>query len=156
MTPAIRPATLDDLETLARFAEAMARETEEKTLDPAAVRAGIRAVLTDAEKGFYRVAEYAGEAEHAGEMVGALMVTTEWSDWRNGVFWWIQSVYVRPEARRRGVYKALHAHVQSEAKQHRDVCGLRLYVEANNAAAQRTYEAMGMQRTAYRMFETEW
>ena len=146
MMPLIRPATTDDAETLARFAEAMALETEDKRLAPDTVRAGINAVLADAAKGFYIV------AEHEAEVVGVLMVTTEWSDWRNGTFWWIQSVYVRPEARRQGVYTAMHEHVRQDAEGREDVCGLRLYVEAENTRAQRTYERMGMTPTTYRLY----
>ena len=148
MTTTIRDATRDDAETLARFAEAMARETEDKTLDAVIVRAGIRAVLRDATKGFYLV------AEHRDEVVGALMVTTEWSDWRNGTFWWIQSVYVRPEARRQGVYTALYTYVRQRAANREGVCGLRLYVEAGNTDAQATYERLGMTPTTYRLYET--
>jgi len=148
MTTTIRDATPDDAETLARFAEAMARETEDKTLEAATVRAGIRAVLQDAAKGFHLV------AEHEDEVVGALMVTTEWSDWRNGTFWWIQSVYVRPEARRQGVYTALHTYVRQRAANREAVCGLRLYVEASNTDAQATYERLGMTPTTYRLYET--
>ena len=147
MTATIRDATCDDAETLAHFAEAMARETEDKALDPATVRAGIRAVLRDTAKGFYLV------VEQEAEVVGALMVTTEWSDWRNGTFWWIQSVYVRPEARRQGIYTALHTHVQQRAATRDDVCGLRLYVETDNAGARETYEQLGMTSTTYRLYE---
>ena len=95
----IRRATVDDAETLARFNEAMAAETEDKTLDPDTVRAGVRAVFDKPEQAFYLV------AERDGSIIGSLMITTEWSDWRNANFWWIQSVYVRPAARRAGIYR---------------------------------------------------
>lgn len=144
----IREATLDDLETLAQFNEAMAAETEDKSLDPETIRDGIRALLAGEADGFYYL------AERGGRPVGALMITTEWSDWRNGAFWWIQSVYVLPEARRQGVYAALHAHVEARAEAADRVCGLRLYVERTNADARRTYEALGMTETPYRMYET--
>lgn len=147
MTPTLRAATLDDLDPLANFAEAMARETENKVLDVPTVRSGIRAVLNDPDKGFYLV------AEHDGRVVGALMITTEWSDWRNGLFWWIQSVYVRPAARRQGVYSTLHQHVRQMARVEEDVCGLRLYVDAENRTAQHTYEHLEMEPTRYRMYE---
>jgi len=145
----IRRATLNDLDTLVSFNAAMAKETEDKPLDVDTLRRGVRALLRDDQKGRYWV------AEHTDRVVGTLMCTTEWSDWRNGAFWWIQSVYVRPEARRQGVFTALYEHVRSKAQAEPDVCGLRLYVERENASAQATYEAMGMARTAYRMYETE-
>lgn len=143
----VRPATVEDIETLARFNEAMAQETEGKILDPGTVRAGVRAVFDDPSRGFYLV------AMRDDTIVGSLMVTTEWSDWRNGVFWWIQSVYVRPEARRTGVYTALHRAVRRRAQGAPDVCGLRLYVERDNTAAQETYETLGMTEPGYRMYE---
>ena len=91
--------------------------------------------------------------EAGGEVAAALTITTEWSDWRNGFFWWIQSVYVRPEHRRRGLYRTLHEHVRAAAEADPEVCGLRLYVERENASAQETYRALGMHETHYRMYE---
>lgn len=146
---AIRRATLSDLDTLVAFNAAMAQETEDKTLDEETLRSGIRALLCDEQKGRYWV------AEHNHRVAGALMCTTEWSDWRNGAFWWIQSVYVRPEMRRQGVFTALYKHVYAAVDEEPEVCGLRLYVERENATAQSTYEALGMARTAYQMYETE-
>jgi GNAT superfamily N-acetyltransferase len=143
----IRPATADDADTIARFNRQMAEETEDKPLDPATVRRGVQTVFDDPDRGFYLV------AERAGTVVGSLMVTTEWSDWRNGVFWWIQSVYVRPADRRTGVYTALHRAVRRRARDAADVCGLRLYVERGNERARGTYEALGMTETSYRMYE---
>jgi len=143
----IRSATPADAETIASFNEAMAVETEGKTLDPATVRAGVRGLFARPEFGFYVV------AEDGGRIVGQLMITFEWSDWRNGVFWWIQSVYVRPEFRGRGVYRALHGHVKAMAKNAGSVCGFRLYVEKENAAAQETYRRLGMHETPYVLFE---
>jgi ribosomal protein S18 acetylase RimI-like enzyme len=145
----IRPATPDDVETLARWAEAMALETEDKTLDAATIRAGIGAGVADAAKARYLV------AEHDGSPVGTLMLTTEWSDWRNAWWWWIQSVYIAPEARRSGVFRALYAHVEHEARNTPGVCGLRLYVENENTRAQATYAALGMDDAHYRVFEAE-
>jgi ribosomal protein S18 acetylase RimI-like enzyme len=107
----------------------------------------VRGLLERPRSGFYVIAQ----AE--GEVVGALMITTEWSDWRNGSFWWIQSVYVRPEYRRRGVYKRLYRYVQARAAKQRSVCGFRLYVERDNRRAQATYRAAGMQRTPYAVYE---
>jgi len=143
----IRSATESDAETIARFNRQMAEETEEKPLDLETVRTGVQAVFDDPGRGFYLV------AERAGEVVGALLITFEWSDWRNGRFWWIQSVYVQPDARRRGVYTALHRAVRRRARKTENVCGLRLYVERSNATARETYEALGMTETSYRMYE---
>jgi ribosomal protein S18 acetylase RimI-like enzyme len=145
----IRRATLSDLDTLVAFNAAMAQETEDKTLDEATLRSGIRALLRDEQRGRYWV------AERGSRVVGALMCTTEWSDWRNGAFWWIQSVYVRPEMRRQGVFTTLYEHVRTAAQETPDACGLRLYVERGNATAQSTYEALGMARTAYEMYEAD-
>lgn len=143
----IRTATAADAETLAQFNEAMARETEDKPLDPDTVRAGVRRVLDGDRPGFYLV------AVRDETVVGALMITTEWSDWRNGLFWWIQSVYVRPNARRTGVYRQLHRTVRTRARESDDVCGIRLYVEKDNADARSAYEALGMTQSPYRMYE---
>jgi GNAT superfamily N-acetyltransferase len=148
--PTIRPAAAADAETIASFNEAMAVETEGKALDPATIRAGVRALLSRPDLGLYLV------AEEDGRIVGQLMITFEWSDWRNGVVWWIQSVYVRPESRGRGVYRALHARVRSRALADGGVRGLRLYVERENAAAQATYRRLGMRETSYRLFEEIW
>ena len=143
----VRDARRAELETLARWAEAMAWETEQKKLDPITVRRGI-AVLFDAPaRGRYVVAERDGVA------AGALMLTHEWSDWRNADWWWIQSVYVEPAQRRCGVYSALYQHVQAQAAATPGVCGLRLYVENDNSAAKRTYAALGMQDARYRVYE---
>jgi len=143
----VRSATIDDADFLARFNRAMAEETEGKPLDPDTVRTGVRAVFDKPDQAFYLVAERDGAA------VGSLMITTEWSDWRNADFWWIQSVYVRPEHRRAGVYSALHRAVRQRARAAETVCGLRLYVERDNAAAQAAYEELGMAEPPYRMYE---
>jgi GNAT superfamily N-acetyltransferase len=144
---AIRNATVDDIERMAGWAVAMAWETEQKRLDPDTVRKGIRAVFDQPGRGRYFIAERNGEA------AGTLMLTYEWSDWRNGDWWWIQSVYVAPEHRRQGVYAALYAHVKQAAEARADVCGLRLYVEHHNTNAQRTYESLGMGDAGYKMYE---
>ena len=144
---AIRAATADDVPRLRDWACAMALETEHKQLDPPKVEKGIRAVLDQPRRGAYFVAERDGEA------AGTLMLTYEWSDWRNGDWWWIQSVYVAPAHRRKGVYAALYAHVLAGAQADPAVCGLRLYVERDNANAQRTYEALGMVDAGYLMYE---
>lgn len=143
----IRLATRKDAPVLAEFNTAMALETENKNLHPEVVSRGVENLLANPDLGFYLVAE----AEQ--EPVGALMVTTEWSDWRNGVFWWIQSVYVRPHWRRKGVFRLLYQQVKELAGKDSSVCGFRLYVERENITAQRTYQAVGMEQTPYRMFE---
>jgi ribosomal protein S18 acetylase RimI-like enzyme len=145
--PVIRLARPGDEAALVAFNRAMALETEGLELDPEVLGRGVRRLLASPELGFYVVVELDGA-------VGAgLMVTTEWSDWRDATFWWIQSVYVRPELRRWGLYRRLYAFVRERAREAGNVCGFRLYVERENAVAQRTYEALGMRETRYRMYE---
>ncbi|MCO6512005.1 MAG: GNAT family N-acetyltransferase [Aridibacter famidurans] len=144
----VRIAEKKDIDSLVAFNQAMALETEGKNLLDEAIRGGVRAVFEDRGKGFYVVAENA-----AGEISGGLMITFEWSDWRNSWFWWIQSVYVIPEARGKNVYRKLHEYVRDLAKKRDDVFGFRLYVEKGNEAAQNVYRKMGMDETDYRMFE---
>ena len=146
----VHPATAADADVLVAFNIAMAKESEDKRLDAAQLRRGVQAALADPGLGCYFC------AESAGTTVGALMVTYEWSDWRNGRFWWIQSVYVDARWRRRGVYRALHEHVLRRARADARSCGVRLYVERENDTAQQTYLAMGMAETRYRLFEEEW
>ncbi len=145
--PRIRNATRDDARALAGFNRNMALETENLALIPAVILGGVEAVLANPARGFYVV------AEARGELVASLMVTTEWSDWRNGVFWWIQSVYVARDWRRRGLYRSLYAHVKHLAEEDKNVCGFRLYVERENQVAQKTYAALGMAETRYKVFE---
>jgi ribosomal protein S18 acetylase RimI-like enzyme len=145
----IRLATPSDIDALAQNHRAMAFETENKTLNVDITLSGTRAVFEDPGKGFYLI------AERGGRMVGQLLVTFEWSDWRSGTFWWIQSVYVLPDARRTGVYRALHDHVLAAAHQAKDVCGVRLYVDKDNQQAQATYRAMGMQAAHYDFYEVD-
>ena len=149
MSVTIRRATPADARLIAAFNVAMARESEDRALDAALLEQGVRHVLLEPRDGFYLVAEVDGEA------AGSLMVTYEWSDWRNGCFWWIQSVYVLPEFRRRGVYTRMHAQVRDAALADRRACGIRLYVEKDNAGAQATYSQLGMTETDYRRFEEE-
>ena len=152
----IRSADADDGELLARWACAMALETEHKQLDAGTVRAGVVAGIADPQRARYFVAmrdANVGGGETIGMPVGTLMLTTEWSDWRNGDWWWIQSVYVPPEHRRHGVFAALYAHVHQLAVATPGVVGLRLYVERDNAAAQATYAGLGMVDAGYRIFE---
>ncbi|MBI5433632.1 MAG: GNAT family N-acetyltransferase [Planctomycetes bacterium] len=145
----VRPARAEDLAQLVRFNLAMARETEDKHLDPARLENGVARVLADPARGRYFV------AERAGSTVGALLVTTEWSDWRDGWFWWLQSVYVVPEGRRTGVYRTLHEHVVRAARDQREVCGVRLYVDRENRSAQAVYQRLGMDRARYEFFEID-
>lgn len=143
----IRDAAPADAPALAEFNCLMALETEGVRLTPAVVRRGVEAVFADPARGFYAVAEI----DHA--VAAALLVTREWSDWRNAEWWWIQSVYVRAPHRRRGLYRALHRYVAARANAAGNVCGLRLYVERGNAVAQATYAALGMRETRYQLFE---
>ena len=143
----IRDALRSDVKTLIEFNLKMAWETEGKQLDADVLTAGINAAFNNPVHGFYLV------AEADGTVAGSLLVTTEWSDWRNGVFWWIQSVYVLPDFRRKGVYRALYREVRERAGQSLQVCGCRLYVERSNHAAQATYNRLGMRDTGYRVFE---
>ena len=145
----VRPARANDAGDIARFNLAMALETEAKALDPARLRAGVDAVFADSRHGFYLVAEV------DGANVGCLMITYEWSDWRDGQWWWLQSVYVPEQFRRRGVFRALHAEAERRARATAGVIGLRLYVERENANAQNTYARLGMHDSGYRLFECE-
>lgn len=147
MALSIRRAIAGDEAVLAEFNAALAWESEHKRLDSGVLLAGVRAVLTDANKGFYTV------AERDGQVVGQLMVTFEWSDWRNGWFWWVQSVYVRPEDRRGGVFRELFGAIQREAEADPSVIGLRLYVERDNTRAKETYRSLGMSSTPYELLE---
>jgi len=143
----IRDGRLDDLDDIVRFNISMAAETEDVALEPDTVRAGVRAPLDDDTKGRYYIAEIDGQA------VGQLMVTFEWSDWRNGTFLWIQSVWVEPECRRRGIFKRLYEHVCDQAARP-GYCGVRLYVHDHNASAAETYARLGLVARGYTVLET--
>jgi ribosomal protein S18 acetylase RimI-like enzyme len=145
----IRLGTESDLDRLVEFNQRMAKETENKMLDEGAVRAGVRKLLTKNHSGYYLV------AESGGEVVGSLMITKEWSDWRNGDFWWIQSVYIQPNARRRGVFRRLYYEVINRARESSSVRGIRLYTEKGNGIARETYRSLGMRETRYTLFEKE-
>lgn len=131
------------------FNRALAFETERRDLPLATVQRGVRAVLRSRQHGFYLVATL------GREVVGQLMVTFEWSDWRNGCFWWLQSVYVAPAHRRCGVFRALFAELQRRARKRPDVCGLRLYVEHRNRRAAATYRQLGLKKTGYEVMEID-
>lgn len=150
----IRQADSVDVAALVGFNQAMASETEAKELDLNVLTAGVENLLKNKQHGFYLVAFDTRDTSAARwEAIGSLMVTYEWSDWRNGLFWWIQSVYIKPEFRKRGVYRRLYEFVKEMASVEGSVCGFRLYVEKENRIAQRTYEQLGMTETHYMMYE---
>lgn len=146
----IRPATADDIDTITDANLAMAAETEQRELDRDTVARAVRRAIAHPSLGTYYL------AERDGAVIGQLLVTSEFSDWRDGSFWWIQSVYINPEARQAGVYRALHQHVVRAARQQPEVCGVRLYVDASNTRAQQVYEHLGLTPTEYRLYETDW
>ena len=143
----IRNAGPDDISDIAQFNIAMAQETEERQLDPETIQSGVSGVIQNHAHGFYLIAERDQVA------VGSLLITFEWSDWRNGTLWWIQSVYVKPEHRRTGVFKTLYDAVIARARAAKSVRGIRLYVEQENLDAQSVYQKLSMQKTPYQMFE---
>lgn len=145
----IREARPDDAPFLIESNIRLASETEQLQLNRSCVTAGVKALLGDAAKGTYYI------AEAGGVVAGQLLITYEWSDWRNGTFWWIQSVYVSAAQRGRGVFRALFQHVHDLATSRPDVCGLRLYVDAQNAAARGVYSRLGLQQTNYEMLELD-
>lgn len=142
----IRRAERAEAPWFVRFNEAMAWETEQLKLDPAKLLEGVEGLFDKPQYGFYVIAEC------DGAVAGGLMITYEWSDWRNKVFWWIQSVYVLPEFRGKGVYRSLYNGVKAMARES-DCCGFRLYVETTNEAAQKVYAKLGMVESHYVMFE---
>ena len=144
----IRPGTIDDAARIAAFQQAMAAETEDKPLDGEVVLRGVQGLLARPDHGFYLV------AQRGEDVAGSLMVTPEWSDWRNGFFWWIQSVYVDRAHRRAGVYRALYDEVRRRAAAEEGVIGIRLYVERENEGARSVYRRLGMAETPYRLYES--
>ena len=144
----IRKAEKSDIRSLVEFNQAMAFETEGMRLEDEIISGGVAAVFDDPGKGFYVVAESSD-----GRIVGGLMITYEWSDWRNSWFWWIQSVYILPETRGKRIYSRLYDHVKELALARTDVFGFRLYVEKENLHAQKVYEKVGMEETHYRLYE---
>ncbi len=143
----IRLAQLNDAKKIAQYNQVMAKETEGKVLSPDVLQAGVKSLLENPSQGFYVVAEV------DTKVVSCLMITREWSDWRNGVFWWIQSVFVEEEYRRRGIYRRMYEFIKELANNKEDVCGFRLYVEQDNMIAQETYSALGMTKLPYLVFE---
>ncbi len=152
----LREAEPADVELLVEFNVAHAAEVEDKGLNPDILRQGITHLMDEPRDGFYLLAEVPSADGSDVSSAGTLMVTKEWSDWRNGQFWWIQSVYVHPEFRRQGIYSALHSEVARLAEDAGNCCGLRLYVEKDNTGAQATYRAHNMHETYYLMFEEDW
>jgi ribosomal protein S18 acetylase RimI-like enzyme len=146
----IRKAKFEDLERIVDFNIQLAKETEEKILDTNIVREGVKTVLNNKSKGFYVVAE---DNKGARIVVGQLMVTFEWSDWRNKNIWWIQSVYVDKKYRNKKVFFKLFGAVAKMALSTKSVDGLRLYVEKNNNTAKQVYESLGMEKTSYEIYE---
>ncbi len=142
----IRKAILSDTPSIIDFQLKMAWETEEMALDQEIVKKGVSAVFQDQSRGQYYV------AESAGRVIASLLITYEWSDWRNCYVWWFQSVYVVPELRRQGVFRKMYNHIRHLAEE-KDIAGLRLYVETKNIPAQKTYEALGMSSEHYSFYE---
>jgi GNAT superfamily N-acetyltransferase len=145
----VRSAYPREIATLVEFNRALARETEGRELDPERLQRGVAAVFDDPARGSYFL------ALQGDRPAGCLLLTSEWSDWRDGVFWWIQSVYVRPDSRGQGVFRSLYRHVLERARATPQVCGLRLYVDLENHQAQRVYRALGMSPAHYQMFELD-
>jgi ribosomal protein S18 acetylase RimI-like enzyme len=142
-----RKANSADITAIIQFQLAMAKETEGLVLDPQVCTDGVQAVFVDPERGMYYVCEI------NGSVAGSLLITYEWSDWRNGVVWWIQSVYVLPEFRKQGVYSGLYSHVQALGRSDQNVRAIRLYVDRRNKVAQKVYESLGMNGDHYQVFE---
>jgi len=149
----VRPARMEDVDVLVTFSAAMALETEGRRLDMDRLRRGTRGVFDSPTRGFYVVAELLQALSPV--MIGQLLVTYEWSDWRDATFWWIQSLYVHPDWRRRGVYRQMHEYVRQQARSRGDVCGIRLYVEAGNTGAQAAYRQTGLFPSNYRVLEED-
>ena len=145
--PVFREAVESDAAAIAEFQIAMALETEELSLDPAICAQGVKALFDDPAKGIYFVVEI------DNQLVASTMITYEWSDWRNGLVWWIQSVYVKPEYRRRGIYSGLYEHIKGIVETREELRGIRLYVDTRNSRAQQVYARLGMNGDHYRVFE---
>jgi ribosomal protein S18 acetylase RimI-like enzyme len=148
LTIDIRNATLADQPIIVDFNSRLADETEGKTINQSLLEPGVTTILADCTKGRYWIATI------DGEVAGQIMVTYEWSDWRNGMLWWIQSVYIPAEHRRKGVFSALYSHVESLVREDPAACGIRLYVEKSNLRAQDTYRNLGFTEPGYLVMET--
>jgi GNAT superfamily N-acetyltransferase len=148
----VRQARADDLPAIVEFNRCLAVETEGKVLVPEVLNAGVKSALADPD----RIRYWLAELDLPPRPVGQAAITREWSDWRNGWIWWLQSVYVTPAARRQGVFRALHRHIRDEARTDRQVIGIRLYVEDANHRAQRTYQSLGMAPGGYSVYQELW
>lgn len=147
----IRPANSDDVKAIVEFNAGLAQVTEGKKLDPLRLQQGVEAVLHNPDHGFYVIAEDASSKQ----AIGQLLITYEWSDWRNAVFWWLQSVYVQESWRRQGVFRKLYDYVMTEARNRKTVAGVRLYVEEENRLAQQVYQHMGLLPAGYHVYELD-
>lgn len=150
MNITVRDATPADIDAIVGYNQRLASETEGKSLDPAVIGAGVRRGFACPEMCRYFV------AEADGRVIGTTMLTYELTDWRDGVIWWLQSVFIEPEFRRHGVFRAIYRHIENLARRHPDVRGLRLYVHRDNACAMKTYEALGMDKAGYELYEHDW
>lgn len=146
----VRDATEADVDHIVGYNARLASESEGKAIDISTLTAGIRRGLAHPELCRYFIAEVDGKP------VGTTMLTYELTDWRDGVLWWLQSVYVEPEFRRHGVFRAIYRHIESLAREHPDVRGLRLYVYHDNHRAKKTYENVGMTKAGYELYEHDW
>jgi N-acetylglutamate synthase-like GNAT family acetyltransferase len=142
----VRQATRNDIDIIVRFNSEMAHETENIILSQQILTKGVTAVFDDSAKGFYIVAEC------DGTVVGQAMITYEWSDWRNAIVWWIQSVYILPDYRKSGVFRSIFEQIKSLAKES-NACGLRLYVDRSNIIAKKAYKNLGMEESHYDLYE---
>jgi GNAT superfamily N-acetyltransferase len=146
----VRVATASDIDAIIHYNQRLAEETEGKTLDPAVISAGVHRGFRSPEMCRYFV------AEADGRVVGTTMITYELTDWRDGVIWWLQSVFIEPDYRRHGVFRAIYRHIEAMARAHPDVRALRLYVHHDNARAMKTYESLGMEKAEYELYERDW
>jgi GNAT superfamily N-acetyltransferase len=146
----VRDATSADIDAIVGYNQRLARETEGKSLDDAVIGAGVRRGFNAPQLCRYFVAEV------DGRVAGTTMLTYELTDWRDGVIWWLQSVFIEPEHRRHGVFRAIYRHIEALARAHPDARGLRLYVHRDNARAMKTYEALGMEKAGYELYEHDW
>ena len=145
----IRNAFPSDADSIIAFNQAMARETEDRTLEDRIIRAGVQRIFDEPDQGFYLV------AENEERIIGTLMVTREWSDWRNGVFWWLQSVYVQKSWRRCGVFRRLYQYVLEDSRNRKNLAGIRLYVAKENPLAQQVYQKVGLLYSGYHVYELD-